>query len=124
MTLSRRLVLLAAAGLGLPGARARAAGVPGAAARLRRLAGPAASARALGLAYLARRPEEASPSRLTAEVVGALGLAEAELAALDDRQLRARLGARIRAEFAAGQTESAGGWILSRTEARLLALAV
>lgn len=124
MTLSRRLLLLAAAAIGLAPADARAAPRCDAAARLARLARPAASARALGLAYLARRPEEASPARLAGLVLAALALGEGDLATLDDRRLAALVAARVRAEFAAGALESAGGWMLSRTEARLLALAV
>lgn len=124
MTLSRRL-LLAATAIGLASAAAPAARPDDAAARLRRLAGPAPSARALGLAYLARRPEEAGAARLAGLVLAALGLGAAELAALDDRALAERLQARIRADFAEGRIDdSAGGWMLSRTEARLLALAV
>ena len=125
MRFSRRL-LLAAAAIGLPllAAPGRAAPPPEAVGRLRRLARPAPSARALDLAYLARRPDEAGPARLAALVLAALGLGEADLAAFDDRSLAALLADRIRADFAAGRMESAGGWMLARTEARLLALAV
>jgi hypothetical protein len=126
MSPTRRLLLLAGAvalGSRLPPAWLRAAAAD-AVARLKALAGPPRSARALGLAYLARRPEEASASLLAELVLQSLGLTAADLAAVDDRRLRALLVERIRDDFAAARTATAGGWILSRTEARLMALAV
>ncbi|MGO8917848.1 MAG: hypothetical protein ACLQJR_18250 [Stellaceae bacterium] len=127
MSPTRRMLLLAGAvalGLRLPAARLRAAPASDAVARLKALAGPPRSARALGLAYLARRPEEASAPLLAGLVLQSLGLTAADLAALDDQRLRALLAARIRDDFAAERTATAGGWILSCTEARLMALAV
>lgn len=127
MSPTRRLLLLAGAvalGLRLPSGRLRAAPATDAVARLKALAGPPRSARALGLAYLARCPEEANPPLLAALVLQSLGLTVADLAAVDDRRLRPLLAARIRDDFAAARTATAGGWILSRTEARLMALAV
>lgn len=125
MSPSRRLLLLAGAvalGLRLPAARVWASPPPGAASRLRALAQPAQSARALGRAYLAGCPAEASTRVLVDLVLSSLGLTERALAELDEQRLHARLRLRIRDDFAAGRTASVDGWILSRIEARLMAL--
>jgi hypothetical protein len=123
MTLTRRVLLMATTALGLaPAAASTELGE--AAARLKHLARPQESARALGLVYLARRPEEAGNLRLARRVLAALGLDTAGLASLDDRRLESLLAARARADFAAGEVESVAGWRLARTEVLLLALAV
>jgi hypothetical protein len=124
MRFSRRFMLLGAAvTLGVP-ARLWAASAPGtrAALRLRALARPAASARAVGLAYLAQVPGEARPVLLTRLVLEALALGEAEAASLGEKALRARIKARIAADFAEGRTVSVEGWLLSRSEVRFYAL--
>ncbi len=51
-----------------------------------------------------------------------LGTTVADLAALDRRALRRRLGHAIRADFSAGRVVAVEGWVLSRTETRLYAL--
>jgi hypothetical protein len=125
MKLSRRFMLIAAAiAFGLPEPLARAAAAPSVTAllRLRGLARPPASARAVGVAYLTRFPDEREPLTLTRLVLDGLGLTEAETAILSERELRAQLAERLRAEFAEGRIATVGGWILSRTEARLCAL--
>lgn len=111
--------------LRLAGAAALAlAPLPAAAADpVRRIAGllPAPGAAALGRAWLAARPEEAAPGLLLDRIAGPGG--GAALAGLDGAGLRAALGARIRADLAAGRVVSVAGWLLAPTEARLLAAA-
>jgi hypothetical protein len=126
MSISRRSLLLAAAGALSLSARPRPAAAAPAAATVRRLAAfmrPQPSAAAIGRAYLAHFPEEAEPSALTRRIVGDVASSEAALMRLDDRSLWNRLAARRRADFAEGRLATVDGWLLSRTEARLCALA-
>lgn len=118
------MLIAAALALGLPDPLAPARATPLVAAflRLRGLAHPPASARAVGLAYLAHFPDEREPLTLTQLILGGLALTEAEAEMLRDGNLRARVAARLRAEFGQGRIAVVGGWILSRTEARLYAL--
>ena len=51
-----------------------------------------------------------------------LGTTVTDLATLDRRALRRRLGRRIRADFGAGRVVAVDRWVLSRTETRLYAL--
>lgn len=76
-------------------------------------------ARAIGRDYLAQAPEEADPKRLGAFLVEG----EGSLSSLSPRELRARIGQRRTLEFQRGDTVLVRGWLLSRTEARLCALA-
>lgn len=85
--------------------------------RLRAAVADPASAALLGRAYLARFPEDADRARLAAAIMMSLS-GEAQ----DGGALRQRLRARIRGDFRDGATVALGGWILSRTEARLAAL--
>lgn len=124
MRVSRRWMLLAATvAFALP-RRFAAAATPASPAglRLRALARPAVSARAVGLAYLAGQPEEAHPLLLTELILAALALSPAEVMRLEDGALRARLAARIAADFAEDRIAPVEGWLLSATEARLYAL--
>jgi hypothetical protein len=76
------------------------------------------SARTIGLAYLRTVGEaEASPERLVQAISGA---SEAVMAS---SELKRVIGARIRSDFAEGAIVTVDGWMLSRTEARLCALA-
>jgi hypothetical protein len=72
----------------------------------------------LGRHYLASTPQEADASRLRTLLAGALGDAQTATDAL-----RGRVRQAIRADFAANRVVDVNGWLLSRTEARLCALA-
>jgi len=76
------------------------------------------SARAVGRAYLLQEPAEADVTHLMAllDPVGVAARGEAEL-------LRQTIAARHRNDFGCGRTVILDGWILSRTEVRLCALA-
>lgn len=76
-----------------------------------------ALADAPGEAYLAQVPEEASIARLKAALFGAAFPA-------DKNAVRARIVAAERDDFAAGRLVSLHGWLVSRTSARVCALAV
>jgi hypothetical protein len=130
MQKARRLVLsMLAAGSLVPllGARRLLAAVPRAwpapplAARLAALFSAPESAAILGRAYLAEAPAEADPDGLVARILPESSARE--LAALDGERLRALVAERQRGDFAAGRTFVLDGWVLSRTELRLCALA-
>lgn len=76
-----------------------------------------ASAVVVGREILRRQPRELTPERLLAELeaTGVSGGGDVELATA--------LRARVHTDFATGQTLQVHGWLLSRTEARLCALA-
>jgi hypothetical protein len=80
------------------------------------------SARLIGKAYLEVTPAEASARRLIDAIAEGLegGLAAIEA---DPHRLRGALAVRIRRDFEEDRTIQLEGWILSRTEARLLGLA-
>lgn len=71
---------------------------------------------ALGQAYLDEHPEEATREALLA------GLGVADDAFGDPNAQLDALAAQIEADFAAGNTTTADGWLLSLTEARLAGL--
>ena len=122
MSFSRRWLLLAAAAAwSLPAPLAAAPAGAGAMPRLRGLMGPPESARVIGSAYLERFPQEAEASTLLDLILDGLALAEPEAAALGGAALRFRLADRLRSDFADGRVVDVGGWLLSRTEARLCA---
>jgi hypothetical protein len=79
-----------------------------------------ASAIALGREYLAGRPEEADLARLARALETALALPAGDPS---PAELRERLAARVRADFEQEEIVVVGGWWLSRTEARVAALA-
>jgi hypothetical protein len=115
-TLSRRQLLAL-----LPGAVALAAGWPVRAhnedprlAACRALFRRHAGAAEVGAAYLARFPGESDPLRL-------LALLDVP-AQVSGVALRAWVQERARADFAREETVDVGGWLLSRTEARLCGL--
>lgn len=95
-------------------ARAATAVLPEARRLLTLLRSPAA-ARRIGRAYLEKAGDEADPAKLVALIMGEGGTVEGDL-------LR-HVAERQRADFAAGRTIKLDGWVLSRTEARLYALA-
>jgi hypothetical protein len=79
---------------------------------------PLASARVIGAAYLAATPSEADPVRLADAILAGLEGGPRTPAAT-----RRRLARRIERDFGANETVTLDGWIVSRTEARLCALA-
>jgi hypothetical protein len=121
---TRREWLASAAGAALAliplGALASASGRPQASAAERWLAQlrTPASAAVVGREYLRSAPRESTRERLRADLDAAIGTD-----ALSDAEIRRRVSARVRQDYAAGDTVRLRGWILSRTEARLCALA-
>jgi hypothetical protein len=107
------LAPLAFAGAGL--APRRAAASP--AVRLVAVFREPESARVIGRAYLRQAPEEADSARLVALIH------PGDCSSLGDAELRRAVIARQRADFGSGRTVLLDGWLLSRTEARLCALA-
>jgi hypothetical protein len=124
MRLSRRFMLVALALSASLSTTALAVDLPAgrATARLRRLLPDIGSAREIGAIYRRACPAEADPPRLTRLLLSSLSLDDRGLAGRSDASLRALLTARVRRDFAAGDTVDISGWILSRTEARLCAL--
>jgi hypothetical protein len=94
----------------------------GTATRLRALVPSPRSALEIGRVYLSRCPEEIGTGPLTRLILLSMSLREVDVAALDHRALPAMLTSCVRADFEKGFTVEIGGWILSRTEARLCAL--
>lgn len=122
--LTRRSVLI-----GTLAAAAAVAGGGGWLIRERRRAGRLAAARALaaelglaatdpglGRAYLELHPSEADPERLSSLLFGDRGEADPET-------LKGVLAERIGLDWIELETVQLDGWIVSRTEGRLLALA-
>ena len=108
---------LAADGLGGPRSLRSRSG------RLTEIFGRRRSACAVGRAYLRQAPKEADPEFL----IGAICETDADLRRVlvhgDKFRLRKALRDRVRQDFADGRTVRVDGWLLSRTEARLCALA-
>lgn len=94
-----------------------------AASQLRALVLSPASAREIGRLYHAKYPEEDSAA-LARHILSSLSLNEANLTAGERQVLPEKLKSCVRADFAKGCTVEVGGWILSRTEARLCALCI
>jgi hypothetical protein len=125
--LGRRRFLLLSSSLGLPPLLATAApwehllrgggGPSSAHSQLSNLLSHSESARAIGHAYLALAPEEASATCLLRRIHRSL--ADRRAGARDLRELVAR---RIAQDFAEDRIVELQGWILARTEARLCAL--
>jgi hypothetical protein len=124
MSITRRLVLAGIAALGLPVPSAHAGEAPSSALRLYALTLPPVSARAIGRAYLARFPQEGEPIALTRLILEGMAFSDSEKLTLGERELRGRVAAQLRADFAEGRITEIDGWLMSRTEGRLCALAV
>ena len=127
MFVTRRFILAAAAlGASLSSHQARSLvsmrHSNGAAMRLLTLVAAPASALEIGRIYLAQCPEEEGIVTLTRLILSSMSLNSGDLAALDCQALPARVTSRVRTDFERGVTVEIGGWILSRTEARLCAL--
>ena len=82
------------------------------------------SARTLGKAYLRLAPEEADPFLLVNSICETDRDLRRILLQGDDRRLRVAVQNCSRRDFANGQTVILDGWMLSRTEVRLCALAL
>lgn len=98
-------------------------GIDGAAFDLLRVFGNMASATAVGRAYLAAYPAQASVEALTADLVGGLTAVTPQWRTLSKTELQAALRAQIRRDFAAERTVKLQGWLVSLTEAQLCGLA-
>jgi hypothetical protein len=127
MLFTRRFILAAAAlgasfssRLASASSATRHCGVAG--MRLRALLPVPASARQVGRMYLERHPEEDDNATLTRLIVSSMSEQPAHVAVLEQHTLAAMVNSRVRADFEKGITVEVGGWILSRTEARLCAL--
>jgi hypothetical protein len=81
------------------------------------------SAVAIGRAYIRGVAEAPRVEGLLQEVVADLDPPANELRRAPQPVLRQTLHARIRQDFAEGQTVRVDGWVLSRTEAKLCGLA-
>ena len=82
-----------------------------------------ASAERIGRAYLQAHPAEARIEGLVAGLTAGWGEDPPWLGQAGCRELRARLQAQVRADFAARRTVSVRGWVLALSEARLFGLA-
>lgn len=80
------------------------------------------SARVVGRAYLEAVPAEGNALQLSDTLMASLNLDAENAGALAPEQLHQRLRERVRADFRNGRTVKLEGWILSQTEARLMAL--
>jgi hypothetical protein len=128
--ITRRRLLAAAIGIGGIAAVARsrpwrvlvAVSVPSAAERLAGLLTNQDSAKAVGGAYLARVPEEASASLLVDRIAAGLPAGRQTVREAGEEDLRQLLATQIRSDFEEEQDVVVRGWVLSRTEARLYAL--
>lgn len=80
-------------------------------------------ARAVGKEYLRQAPEEADRLLLVDAICGPDPAMQRAVVHGDDHQLRVAVRNQLRRDFADGRTVLIDGWLLSRTEARLCALA-
>lgn len=94
-----------------------------AAARLVDTVTPRTSAAQVGAEALASLPTGSAAEHLVVAIAQALGLAPEALTERPADELRQKLQARLREEHLSGDTLSVQGWELSRSEARLYALA-
>jgi hypothetical protein len=81
------------------------------------------SAAAIGRTYLRQYPGEAEAQRLASEITSDLDCLGCRVPSADEASLRAAVRERVRRDFAEGVVVSVDGWVLSRTEARLCAIA-
>jgi hypothetical protein len=130
--ISRRRLLVGACAAAVPVALAplrpwraivAVSGPPAAAARLTRLLAARDSARRLGRAAAVALPGAPGAADLAAAVLGSLPGGPRGAARLGDDEMRRLVAERVRADFEQEATVRVCGWVLSRTEARLCALA-
>ena len=88
------------------------------AVRLAKIPNPAASSRAIGQAYLQTHPRGNSVDELIAQLGGRDSLEQ-----MDDGTLRAAMQTRHRHDLQSDNLVEVRGWVLSRAEASLYALA-
>ncbi|HEX2106088.1 MAG TPA: hypothetical protein VHF51_20740, partial [Solirubrobacteraceae bacterium] len=81
------------------------------------------SARRLGRQAAAALPGTVAAPDLAAAVLDSLPGGPRRAAALGDDEMRRLVADRVRADFEEEETVNVCGWVLSRTEARLCALA-
>ena len=81
------------------------------------------SAAELGRAYLATAPGERSRTLLVDRIAAGLPNGYSVVQTADDATLLSLLSQRFQEDFTVGDTVTVGGWVLSRTEARLCGLA-
>jgi hypothetical protein len=103
----------------IPVARSRDPGLDSLQAWLRRLAADVPGAASLGSRYLEQRPAEASAAWLARELFGTeLGDRGREL----DRLIAYEIGIGRESDYRNGNLVVLGGWFVTQTEARLMAL--
>lgn len=81
------------------------------------------SVRFVGLEYLRAAPEENSVDALIGSLAAGVEGGRRTLETTSGDGMRALLARRMRDDFGAGETVELRGWILSRTEVRLAAIA-
>jgi hypothetical protein len=100
-----------------------ASGASGPAARLLGVLSRSDSAAVIGRAYLAGHPDEAEVDRLVAALDTALQHHHDSSGRVEGMELKGALSRLIRDDFAERRVVHVEGWVLSRSEARLCALA-
>jgi len=129
---SRRRFLLGALGVGLPLLLAplrpwrmlvEVVGPASPGARLAGLLQHRESARIIGLEYLRSAAEEATVPTLVGSIASALPGGRGALDTAGEDELRELVTVLIRRDFEEERTVTLQGWIVSRTEAQLCALA-
>jgi hypothetical protein len=111
------------AGVLVPASTAASAAPQPIATRLAALAADRTSARSIGRAYLRSHLDRAAAAALPAQTLRSLGLDETSALTIGDLELKALVERAIRSDFERYDTEMLDGWVLSRTELQLCALA-
>ena len=92
-------------------------------AQLAEILAARSSAAVVGLAYLDVCPAERHPDLLGDLIAADLDIGGLPLQSVGAERIRALAGEQVQRDFALGRTVEIDGWVLSRTEARLCALA-
>lgn len=79
--------------------------------------------RAVGSQYVRTAPAEAQATLLENAIAAAAGVDAPTLAAATDRDLGRHLSEAVRSDLWSGRTVRLDGWIVARTEGRVIALA-
>ena len=96
--------------------------IHGSAARLIACVDAKRSAEIIGVEYLRAFPAEGNAEQLANLIFSSFGIGYQDLVWADRQEIKSLLGDQQRQDFAADRVVDVGGWILSRTEARLYAL--
>ena len=80
------------------------------------------SAEIIGLEYLRTVPAEANAEQLTSFICSRLRKPYGDLARANRKEIKSLLARQQQEDFAADRIIDVGGWVLSRSEARLYAL--